>query len=77
MFLLYIAFLLQAILALEKFPTTSTQQALMDLINQNECFYKVRLEACFCLAKVRVLVKTRNAAFGLNVVGWVFTVYSV
>ena len=46
-------FLMQAILALEKFPTTSTQQALMDLINQNECFYKVRLEACFCLAKVR------------------------
>ena len=46
-------FLIQAILALEKFPTTATQQALMDLINQNECFYKVRLEACFCLAKVR------------------------
>ena len=46
-------FLMQAILALEKFPTTATQQALMDLINQNECFYKVRLEACFCLAKVR------------------------
>ena len=62
---------MQAILALEKFPTTSTQQALMDLINQNECFYKVRLEACFCLAKVR------NAAFGLNVVGWVYTVYPV
>ena len=62
---------MQAILALEKFPTTSTQQALMDLINQNECFYKVRLEACFCLAKVR------NAVFGLNVVGWVYTVYPV
>ena len=46
-------FLMQAILALEEFPTSATQQALMDLINQNECFYKVRLEACFCLAKVR------------------------
>ena len=72
---------MQAILALEKFPTTSTQQTLMDLINQNECFYKVRLEACFCLAKVREhtweLVKTRNAVFGLNVVGWIYIVYAV
>ena len=44
---------LQAILALEKFPSQATRQALIDVINQNECFYKVRLEACFCLAKVR------------------------
>lgn len=48
-----VTFLMQAILALGEFPTTSTQQALIDLINKNECFYKVRLEACFCLAKVR------------------------
>ena len=72
-------FLLQAILALEKFPTTSTQQALMDLINQNECFYKVRLEACCCLAKVREHTwepdKTRNAAYGLTY--WVDIVHAV
>ncbi|XP_067032704.1 transcription initiation factor TFIID subunit 2-like isoform X1 [Acropora muricata] len=42
----------EAIQALEKFPTPATRQALIDMINQSECFYKVRLEACHCLAKV-------------------------
>lgn len=42
----------QAIQALEKFPSQASRQALIDVINQTECFYKVRLEACFCLAKV-------------------------
>lgn len=26
------------------------------MINQSECFYKVRLEACHCLAKVRIVM---------------------
>jgi len=42
----------EAIQALEKFPTPATRQALIDMINHSECFYKVRLEACHCLAKV-------------------------
>ena len=47
---------LQAIQALEKFPTPATRQALIDMINHSECFYKVRLEACHCLAKVRIVI---------------------
>lgn len=42
----------EAIQALEKFPTPATRQAVIDIINQSECFYKVRLEACLCLSKV-------------------------
>ncbi|XP_048582004.1 transcription initiation factor TFIID subunit 2 isoform X3 [Nematostella vectensis] len=42
----------QSLVALERFPTAPTRDALMDIITQKECFYRVRQEACMCLAKV-------------------------
>lgn len=43
----------EAIVALEKFPTAASRLALTDILEQEQCFYKVRMQACFCLAKVR------------------------
>lgn len=43
----------EAISALEKFPTPASRLALTDILEQEQCFYKVRMQACFCLAKVR------------------------
>lgn len=42
----------EAISALEKFPTAASRLALTDILEQDQCFYKVRMQACFCLAKV-------------------------
>lgn len=42
----------EAISALEKFPTPASRLALTDILEQEQCFYKVRMHACFCLAKV-------------------------
>ncbi|TRY83311.1 hypothetical protein DNTS_006037 [Danionella cerebrum] len=42
----------EAILALEKFPTATSRRALTDILEQDQCFYKVRMHACFCLAKI-------------------------
>lgn len=42
----------EAISALEKFPTPASRRALTDILEQDQCFYKVRMQACFCLAKV-------------------------
>lgn len=44
----------EAILALEKFPTPASRLALTDILEQEQCFYRVRMMACFCLAKVRL-----------------------
>lgn len=43
----------EAIVALEKFPTAASRLALTDILEHEQCFYKVRMLACFCLAKVR------------------------
>lgn len=44
----------EAISALEKFPTPASRLALTDILEQDQCFYKVRMQACFCLSKVGV-----------------------
>lgn len=49
----------EAIAALEKFPTPASRLALTDILEQDQCFYKVRMQACFCLAKVCVRVRVR------------------
>ncbi|XP_061737606.1 transcription initiation factor TFIID subunit 2 isoform X2 [Nerophis ophidion] len=41
----------EAIFALESFPTPASRLALTDILEQEQCFYKVRIQACFCLAK--------------------------
>ncbi|XP_048220089.1 LOW QUALITY PROTEIN: transcription initiation factor TFIID subunit 2-like [Perognathus longimembris pacificus] len=41
-----------SILALEKFPTPMSRLALTDILEQEQCFYRVRMSACFCLAKI-------------------------
>lgn len=46
----------EAISALEKFPTPPSRLALTDILEQDQCFYKVRMQACFCLSKVGVCV---------------------
>lgn len=43
---------MEAIAALEKFPTPASRLALTDILEQEQCFYKVRMMACFCLARV-------------------------
>uniref|UniRef100_A0A6I8SYC6 Transcription initiation factor TFIID subunit 2 n=1 Tax=Xenopus tropicalis TaxID=8364 RepID=A0A6I8SYC6_XENTR len=42
----------EAILALETFPTPASRLALTDILEQEQCFYRVRMMACFCLAKI-------------------------
>ena len=43
---------IEAVKALELFSTPATRLALTDLIENEQCFYKVRCAAAFCLAKV-------------------------
>nr|CAG4643703.1 EOG090X00M6 [Lepidurus arcticus] len=43
---------MEAIKALERFPTSATRLALTDIIENEQCFYRVRCEASFCLTKV-------------------------
>uniref|UniRef100_A0AAA9T4Y9 Transcription initiation factor TFIID subunit 2 n=1 Tax=Bos taurus TaxID=9913 RepID=A0AAA9T4Y9_BOVIN len=42
----------EAISALERFPTPASRLALTDVLEQEQCFYRVRMAACFCLAKI-------------------------
>lgn len=49
-----VSFQEEAISALEKFPTPASRLALTDILEQDQCFYKVRMQACFCLSKVGV-----------------------
>ncbi|GAB1607249.1 hypothetical protein Ahia01_001008300, partial [Argonauta hians] len=42
----------EAIAALVTYPTPATRMALTDTLENEQCFCKVRMEACFCLAKV-------------------------
>ena len=45
----------QAIQALKQFQSTATRKALTDILENEQCFYKVRIEASMCLAKVRLI----------------------
>ncbi|KAK3090048.1 hypothetical protein FSP39_008810, partial [Pinctada imbricata] len=42
----------EAIDALINYPTTATRKALTDILENEHCFYRVRMEAAYCLAKV-------------------------
>lgn len=46
---------LEAIIALERYPTPATRLALTDTIENEQCFYKVRCRAARCLTKVKKL----------------------
>ncbi len=43
---------LEAVAALERFPTAGSKKALVDMIEEEKCFYKVRCAACHSLTKV-------------------------
>ena len=49
-------FVFQAIQALKLYQTTATRKALTDILENEQCFYKVRIEASLCLAKVRLIL---------------------
>jgi transcription initiation factor TFIID subunit 2 len=53
----------ESILALEKFPTPASRLALTDILEQEQCFYRVRMAACFCLAKVRLYSRAKVGRF--------------
>ncbi|XP_078318588.1 transcription initiation factor TFIID subunit 2-like isoform X2 [Crassostrea virginica] len=42
----------EAIRALENYPTAGTRRALTDILEDEHCFYRIRMEAAHCLAKV-------------------------
>uniref|UniRef100_A0A673FT94 Transcription initiation factor TFIID subunit 2-like n=1 Tax=Sinocyclocheilus rhinocerous TaxID=307959 RepID=A0A673FT94_9TELE len=42
---------------LEKFLTPASRLALTDILDQDQCFYKVRMQACFCLAKISLFTR--------------------
>ena len=46
----------EAIDALSKFPTLASRNALTDTIENEECYYRVRQESCYCLAKIANLM---------------------
>lgn len=46
---------LEAISALQKYPTPATRMALTDTIENNNCFFKVRCRAAHCLKEVRAV----------------------
>ena len=43
---------IEAVNALERFPTLNTKRALIDIIEDEKCFYKVRCASCHSLTKV-------------------------
>ena len=46
---------MEAIAALRLFPSPQTRLALTDTIEREQVFYRVRMNACQCLAKVQQL----------------------
>lgn len=50
---------MEAVMALERFATPATRLALTDIIENENCFYKVRCDAAYCLAKVSFLIDTQ------------------
>lgn len=59
----------EAIGALRKYPTAATRLALTDTIENNNCFYKVRCKAAYCLKDVRICLSIGIAS---NVCVFVF-----
>jgi transcription initiation factor TFIID subunit 2 len=43
---------MEAIIALERYPTPATRLALTDTIENEQCYYKIRCKAAHCLTKV-------------------------
>lgn len=62
---------LEAIAALQKYPTPATRMALTDTIENNNCFYKVRCRAAHCLKEVRLVVYLRRVIYS-NYFGFQF-----
>ncbi|GLH06390.1 Transcription initiation factor TFIID subunit 2 [Gryllus bimaculatus] len=52
---------LNAIEALERYPTPATRLALTDTIENEQCYYKVRCRAAHCLTKARISLFVANA----------------
>lgn len=47
---------MEAIVALERYPTPPTRLALTDTIENEQCYYKVRCRAAHCLTKVKLFL---------------------
>jgi len=47
---------IEAIEALQHHPTPNTRLALTDTIENEHCYYKIRLRAAHCLTKVTLLI---------------------
>ena len=45
----------EAVYALERFPTPATRAALTHIIENENCFYRVRCRATHCLTKVEYI----------------------
>ena len=52
---------LKAITALREYPTPLTRKALTDTIENDKCFYRVRMQAAECLAQV-IIVQAKDKA---------------
>jgi transcription initiation factor TFIID subunit 2 len=55
---------MEAISALERYPTPATRLALTDTIENEQSYYKVRCRAAHCLTKVRVYCQLLQAITG-------------
>jgi len=55
---------MEAISALERYPTPATRLALTDTIENEQSYYKVRCRAAHCLTKVRVCCQHAEAITG-------------
>lgn len=57
----------EAIIALEKYPSTLTRQTLTTIIENDLVFYRVRCEAAYCLSKVKTMLLTNlNVCYRLT-----------
>lgn len=56
---------LEAIAALQKYPTPATRMALTDTIENNNCFFKVRCRAAHCLKEVCISPFTSTSSYAL------------
>lgn len=61
---------MEAITALERFPTPPTRLALTDTIECEQAFYKVRCRAAHCLTKVcnqYIYLLTQNFSYDIDI----------
>lgn len=56
---------LEAIAALQKYPTPATRMALTDTIENNNCFFKVRCRAAHCLKEVCYFPFTSSSSYAI------------